>query len=113
MPPHPGSPFTSEERPYLGGSDWIKRLPHLIIAPGTLKSQWIHELKTFFLPKSVDIIPYDCPKSGNPEFWSPTGPFHSSKQKPQNKIIVMSQSVRRTSSQFVVDADALITGPHE
>ena len=82
-----------EEHLYLCGSDRIKGLPHLIIVPGTLRSQWIHELKTSFLPKSIYIIPYDCPKTGNSQFWSPTGPFHSSKQQPQNQIIIMSQSV--------------------
>lgn len=86
--PHP------DDRPYVGESGKIEALPHLIVTPGTLRAQWIAELKTLFRPKSIDIFQYESPKSGNEEFWSATGPFHSSKQKPQNKIVVMSHSVR-------------------
>ncbi|KAF9060067.1 hypothetical protein BDP27DRAFT_1430479 [Rhodocollybia butyracea] len=60
--------------------------------PGTLRSQWLQELKTLFLPKSIDIFQYDCPKSGNPGFWDPTGPFHSSKHQLQNRIILVTHS---------------------
>ncbi|KAF9061747.1 hypothetical protein BDP27DRAFT_1452086 [Rhodocollybia butyracea] len=35
---------------------------------------------------------YDCPKSGNPGFWDPTGPFHSSKHQLQNRIILVTHS---------------------
>ncbi|KIK51761.1 hypothetical protein GYMLUDRAFT_251819 [Collybiopsis luxurians FD-317 M1] len=77
---------------FLRGKESVDPLPHLIIAPGTLRAQWVQELKTAFLPKSVDIFLYDCPKSGNADFWSPAGLFFSSKQDPQNKIVVTSHS---------------------
>lgn len=78
---------------FLGDKAFVEPLPHLIVTPGTLRAQWIKELKTLFLPRSVDILPYDSPKAGNPEFWGPDGPFLSSKQQPQNKIIITTHSV--------------------
>ncbi|KAJ3963543.1 P-loop containing nucleoside triphosphate hydrolase protein, partial [Lentinula raphanica] len=58
----------------------------------TLRQQWIHELKVLYRPKSVDILVYDCPKSGNQSFWSPSGPFHCSRHQLQNRIIVTTHS---------------------
>jgi hypothetical protein len=86
-----------EELPYLQETKRVEPLPHLIIMPGTLRSQWLQELKTLFRNKSIDIFLYDCPKSGNPGFWSPAGPFHSSKHEPQNRIILVTHSVRHLS----------------
>ncbi|KAF9033680.1 hypothetical protein BDP27DRAFT_1374971 [Rhodocollybia butyracea] len=86
--------------PYLQDTKIVPALPHLIIMPGTLRSQWLQELKTLFLPKSIDIFQYDCPKSGNPGFWDPTGPFHSSKHQLQNRIILVTHSVVSSEQLF-------------
>jgi SNF2 family DNA or RNA helicase len=91
---HISDDLPTDERPYLQGSTQVPSLPHLIVAPGTLRAQWIHEVKTLFRLKSVDILLYDSPKSGNSDFWSPTGPFHSSNQDPTNIIILTTHSVR-------------------
>ena len=91
--------FIAADRPYLKGKTDLESLPHLIIVPGTLRAQWVHELETFFRPKSVDILLYDCPKTGNSQFWSPTGPFHSSRQSLHDIIIVTTHSVSNT--QFI------------
>lgn len=92
----------SERYKFLNGRDSIDGLPHLIIAPGTLRAQWVHELQTLFRPKSVDIFLYDCPTTGNSKFWHPSGPFYSSKQAPQNKIIVTTHSVSKYHSENTV-----------
>ncbi|KAJ3885134.1 P-loop containing nucleoside triphosphate hydrolase protein [Lentinula edodes] len=80
---------------FLKGQEQIEPLAHLIITPGTLRSQWRNEIQTLFRPRSIDIFFYDCPKTGNAAFWSPTGAFHSSKQEPQNKIILTTHSVNQ------------------
>ncbi|KAF8500014.1 P-loop containing nucleoside triphosphate hydrolase protein [Hysterangium stoloniferum] len=77
---------------YLNGHDTIPGLPHLIVAPGTLRGQWIKELKSMFLPRSVDILVYECPRKGNPDFWSVSGPILKSVHEPQNIIVVTSHS---------------------
>ncbi|KAF9444080.1 hypothetical protein P691DRAFT_678274 [Macrolepiota fuliginosa MF-IS2] len=80
------------ERPYLGGSTKVPSQAHLIICPGTLTAQWVSELKTLFRPKKVDILVYDSQTSSE-EFWGSSGPFHSSKHDPHNRIVVASESV--------------------
>jgi TATA-binding protein-associated factor len=79
----------SGEKPYLSDKIQIDSLPHLIICPGTLRAQWIAELKTLFMPKSVDILIYE----GGSKFWSDEGTFGISKQSAHNRIIVMTHSV--------------------
>ncbi|KAF5344438.1 hypothetical protein D9756_011277, partial [Leucocoprinus leucothites] len=79
-------------RPWLGGSQKIPSLPHLILCPGTLIPQWVHELQVLFLPKSVDILVYDS-QVDSAAFWGPSGPLHKSVQPPHNRIIVASHSV--------------------
>lgn len=86
-------PLFPDQRRFLGGADKIPSLPHLILCPGTLSAQWIHELKVLFLPKSVDIIPYDS-QTDSKIFWGPHGPLHRSKHEPHNRIIIASHSVR-------------------
>ncbi|KAF8523869.1 P-loop containing nucleoside triphosphate hydrolase protein [Hysterangium stoloniferum] len=80
------------DRKYLNGHHTIPALPHLIVAPGTLRGQWIKELKSMFLPRSVDILVYECPRKGNPDFWSISGPILNSVHEPQNIIVVTSHS---------------------
>jgi SNF2 family DNA or RNA helicase len=96
---HNSDDLPTDERPFLQGSTQVPSFPHLIVAPGTLRAQWIHEVKVLFRPKSVDILLYDSPKSGNSDFWNSSGPFHSSKQTPANIIIVTTHSVRMHPTQ--------------
>ncbi|KAJ3557756.1 hypothetical protein NP233_g11663 [Leucocoprinus birnbaumii] len=80
-----------EELPYLRDMKTVPRHPHLILCPGTLIAQWVSELKTLFIYRTVDIFVYDGQSSGK-DFWSPTGPLYSSNHDPENRIIVASHS---------------------
>ncbi|KAF7771865.1 hypothetical protein Agabi119p4_6176 [Agaricus bisporus var. burnettii] len=78
-------------RPYLGGDETIPSLPHLILCPGTIAAQWVSELKTLFLPWSVDIFTYDS-RVDSPWFWGQEGPIRTSKHKAHNRIVVATHS---------------------
>ncbi|KAF5366181.1 hypothetical protein D9758_005658 [Tetrapyrgos nigripes] len=78
--------------PYLGASDKIPSGPHLIITPGTLRNQWLQELKTMLLPQSVNIFFYDSSRLGNEEFWVSDSPFNKSVQSMHNRIILTTHS---------------------
>ncbi|KAF9443968.1 hypothetical protein P691DRAFT_808051 [Macrolepiota fuliginosa MF-IS2] len=85
-------PPVLRNRPWLGDAKRIPSLPHIILCPGTLIAQWVHELKVLFLPKSVDILVYDGQTNGM-AFWGPSGPLQRSNHLPHNIIIVASHSV--------------------
>ncbi|GLB33117.1 putative helicase [Lyophyllum shimeji] len=85
-------PIIRKENPYLGAHATVPDLPHLIIVPGTLLSQWETELKVVLKPKSFDILMYGTGKAAHEQFWAPNGPFHTSKHKPSHRIIVASHS---------------------
>ena len=80
-------------QPYLAGYKELPLLPHLILVPGTLLSQWEHELKVAFKPKTFDIMLYGLGEKQHEHFWAEDGPYHSSKHKEFNRIILASQSV--------------------
>ncbi|GLB36948.1 putative aortic smooth muscle cell differentiation [Lyophyllum shimeji] len=84
-------PRIIEEYPYLAGKEKIPSLPHLIVCPGTLVAQWVNEIKTFLVPRGVDIFVYDS-QTNAAEFWGPDGPLARSKHKPHNRIVVASHS---------------------
>ncbi|RDB15031.1 Protein CHROMATIN REMODELING 5 [Hypsizygus marmoreus] len=77
---------------YLREHVSLPDLPHLIVVPGTLLSQWQAELKTVFKPKSIDILMYGTGKALHDHFWSKDGPFHTSNHRPSNRIIIASHS---------------------
>lgn len=52
-------------------------------------------MQTDFRAKSVDIFLYDSTTNGNRLFWLPDSEFFSSKQTPENKIIITTHSVRK------------------
>ncbi|THU88715.1 hypothetical protein K435DRAFT_305531 [Dendrothele bispora CBS 962.96] len=85
-------PPVLRSRQFLNGSNQIPALSHVIVVPGTLRPQWIQEIKTVFRPRSIDIFIYDCPKVGNKAFWGPDSGYSASLQKPQDKIIVTTHS---------------------
>ncbi|KJA20680.1 hypothetical protein HYPSUDRAFT_203649 [Hypholoma sublateritium FD-334 SS-4] len=80
------------ERPYLGKEKQIPHLPHLIVVPGTLMSQWIDEIRTLFAPKGIDILTYPMAKDERQFFWGPNGPFASTNHSPSSIIIFVTQS---------------------
>ncbi|KAF5359465.1 hypothetical protein D9756_003663 [Leucocoprinus leucothites] len=80
------------ERPYLGEEKILPSLPHLILCPGTLIPQWINELKTLYLPRSIDIFIYDS-QTNTEDFWGPSCPLYSSNHALENCIVVASHSV--------------------
>ncbi|KJA17089.1 hypothetical protein HYPSUDRAFT_206460 [Hypholoma sublateritium FD-334 SS-4] len=80
------------ERPYLGGEKHIPHLPHLIVVPGTLMSQWIDEIRTLFAPKGIDILTYPMAKDERQFFWGPNGPFTATNHSPSSIIIFVTQS---------------------
>lgn len=82
-----------DSRPYLRESKTVPTYPHLIIVAGTLLSQWESEFKTLVKPNSFDIFIYGSGKKLHENFWSPTGPFYSSKHKMSNRIIIASYTV--------------------
>ncbi|KAF9442094.1 P-loop containing nucleoside triphosphate hydrolase protein [Macrolepiota fuliginosa MF-IS2] len=79
-------------RPFFGGRSKVPSLPHLILCPGTLVAQWASELKTLFLPWSVDIGVYDSQTDG-PWFWGPDGPPRTFKHAKHHRIIIATHSV--------------------
>ncbi|KAG6839498.1 hypothetical protein C0991_002138, partial [Blastosporella zonata] len=79
------------DRSYLNGSDKIPSLPHIILCPATLVAQWISELKSLLIPRSVDIFAYEG-VTDTAAFWSSNGPFFSSRQPLHGRIIVASHS---------------------
>ncbi|THU90177.1 hypothetical protein K435DRAFT_864524 [Dendrothele bispora CBS 962.96] len=88
-------------KPYLKGKDHAPSLPHVIVCPGTLRAQWIQEIKMLFISKSVDILIYDCPRSGNPDFWGPDGELVRCKHSSRNIIIITTHSSLQNEFSFV------------
>jgi len=78
--------------PYLDGNNKITPNPYLVVCPGTLITQWMSELKTLFLPYSVDIFVYNSKVDGE-VFWGLSGSLSSSVHKVHHRIVVASQSV--------------------
>lgn len=79
--------------PYLGQNEQIPCYPHLIVVAGTLLSQWESELKILIKPQTFDIFTYGSGKKFHQNFWSPVGPFHSSRQPMSRRIIIASYTV--------------------
>lgn len=85
-----------ESNPYLGKNtnEKVPSHPHLIVVAGTLLSQWEAELKTLVQLQVFDIFIYSSGKKFHRDFWSPEGPFHSSRHNMSNRIIIASYTVR-------------------
>lgn len=86
----------------MGRSKNYPSRPHLIVVPGTLISQWEHELKCFFKFKFVDLFLYPSGLPYHREFWKPGGIYESSAQPPCHRIIIatLSVSIRRGTCLF-------------
>ncbi|KAG2111479.1 hypothetical protein DEU56DRAFT_919984 [Suillus clintonianus] len=83
------------ERPYFAGMDAIPNLPHVIIVPNSLNSQWYSELRTFFAPKAVEIYNYPTAESEFGEFFN--GAWATSATPLIHRIILVNHSVMNTS----------------
>ncbi|KAF4611118.1 hypothetical protein D9613_006452 [Agrocybe pediades] len=81
-----------EKYPYLHGSSVVPSLPHLIVVPGTLISQWHHELKAAFQPGYVDILLYGQGLEQHEFFWSEQGLYQKTNHPPHCRIILASHS---------------------
>lgn len=90
-----GSDRLVERRPFVGESNTLPPLPTLVIVPGTLIEQWHLELKTGLRPKSVDVLLYGTGLKQHQYFFSESGPYETSNQPPQRRIILASHSVSR------------------
>ncbi|KAF9470773.1 hypothetical protein BDN70DRAFT_939435 [Pholiota conissans] len=86
------TPPLFEARPYLAGEKEIPSLPHLVLFPGTITSQWFDELRILFQPGFVDLFVYPTPKEERLAFWDENGPFHRSKHALSNRIILSPHS---------------------
>ena len=75
------------ERPYLQGEQRIPHLPHIIVVPGTLLSQWIDEIRTVFTPKGIDMFTYPMPKEEREFFWKADGHFAATRHSLSSVII--------------------------
>lgn len=93
--PSPSSEIPLGKWPFIGEANPLPPLPTLIIVPGMLLEQWHLELKTGLLPKSVDILLYGTGLQQHQDFFSPTGPYETSKQPAHKRIILASHSVCR------------------
>ncbi|KAF6745335.1 P-loop containing nucleoside triphosphate hydrolase protein, partial [Ephemerocybe angulata] len=81
-----------QEKPYLASHRPLPSLPTLIVVPGTLLSQWEHELKVAFKPRSIDILLYGSGLATHKAFWLPNGPYETSAHPPHNRVILASHT---------------------
>ncbi|TFK62822.1 hypothetical protein BDN72DRAFT_776663 [Pluteus cervinus] len=84
-------PFINSN-PYLGEEKLIPNLPYLIVCPGTLISQWVHEIKVGVKHKHYDILVYGSGLDLHSQFWADGGPFASSKHELCHRIIITSHT---------------------
>ncbi|RXW14189.1 hypothetical protein EST38_g11666 [Candolleomyces aberdarensis] len=85
-------PHIIQTRPYLRGQAKVPNLPHLILVPGTIVAQWVHELQVLFKPNAVVILLYPSNLSEREWFWGPDGPFAQTKLPPFQRIILAPHS---------------------
>ncbi|KAJ2911463.1 hypothetical protein MD484_g8951, partial [Candolleomyces efflorescens] len=78
--------------PFLGTVSKIPNRPTLIVAPGTLQRQWLHELQALLKLHSVDLFCYPSSKSARDRFWAEDSPYNRSKHEHRNRIIIASHS---------------------
>ncbi|KAG8772171.1 hypothetical protein FRC12_003219 [Ceratobasidium sp. 428] len=70
-------PFAIANRtPFLAGLDTVPNLPHLIVVPHTLSSQWIGEVAKFTKSGSFRVVRYSADEGGLDRFFSsPEGAY--------------------------------------
>ena len=103
--------YFADENPFLQVSDKLQDLPHLVIVPGTVISQWERELKILLKPNMFDILVYGSGKSLHEKFWADEGPYHSSKLSPCHQIIIAPHSIGCFPF-FNAELSSPFIGPH-
>ncbi|KAG2355244.1 hypothetical protein BDR07DRAFT_1493393 [Suillus spraguei] len=83
------------ERPFFAGLDAIPNLPHVIIVPNSLNSQWFSELRTFFAPKALEVYNYPTAENEFGDFFN--GAWAKSSTPLIHRIILVNHSVMLTS----------------
>ncbi|KAF5309269.1 hypothetical protein D9611_015099 [Ephemerocybe angulata] len=101
---HPIPPIIREQ-PYLVTHNPIPSRPILILVPGTLIAQWLHELKIAIKPRFIDILLYGSGAIQHKAFWAQGGPYESSKHPPHRRVILASHSA------LYQDSASLYTSP--
>lgn len=87
-----------EQNPYFGDKNVrdhkdLENLPHLILVPGTLCSQWEVEIKSIVKGHTFTVLLYGAGKAQHDQFWEADGPFQRAKLSGASIIIVASHSV--------------------
>jgi hypothetical protein len=62
--------YVENQTPYFEGRDSIPNLPHLIVVPCTLTSQWIREIAKFVAAGSFQVVQYCSQKENLGQFFS-------------------------------------------
>ncbi|KAG1727539.1 P-loop containing nucleoside triphosphate hydrolase protein [Suillus lakei] len=83
------------DRPFFVGQTSIPDLPHIIIVPNSLLSQWTSELRTFFAAKTIEIYQFPTALKDFASFW--TGAWATSKMPFINRIILVTHSMMATA----------------
>lgn len=78
----------------------LENLPHLILVPGTLCSQWEVEIKSIIMGHTFTILLYGTGKAQHDHFWAADGPYHTAKLSGANIIIIASHSVSRRAVSY-------------
>ena len=100
--------LSQARRPYYMGEAMIPDLPHLIVVPPSLTSQWANELERFFRPHMIDIYQFPSDRSVQETFFTRAdSPWMQSAQKMANRVVVASTSVGVRLMIIPHEADAL------
>ncbi|KAG2361110.1 P-loop containing nucleoside triphosphate hydrolase protein [Suillus spraguei] len=83
------------EHPFFAGLDAIPNLPHVIIVPNSLNSQWFSELRTFFAPKALEVYNYPTAENEFGDFFNSA--WAKSSTPLIHCIILVNHSVMLTS----------------
>ncbi|KAH7918227.1 hypothetical protein BV22DRAFT_1051878, partial [Leucogyrophana mollusca] len=95
-----GRPLLLEKLPHFAGVGLVPDLPHLIIVPNGLISQWYSELRTFFKPNVIDIHIFPTASKEWPDFWQ--GQWDKSTTPMIHRIILVSHSTLQTQASQVL-----------
>ncbi|OBZ77286.1 DNA repair protein rad5 [Grifola frondosa] len=96
------------------GEPHLPDLPSIVVAPGTLISQWAEEIRRMTLPKSYDILIYRTGKKSREEFWRKNdGLWDRSAHRPRRKIILVAHATMAAEARTYLKVASSITDPCE
>jgi SNF2 family DNA or RNA helicase len=87
--------YLAENHTSFGCGTGFPDLPFLIVAPKTLVTQWVSELRRFFQKGSIDVFEYVGSTRSRANFFSDNGVWAASKQPFGRRVIVASHPVCR------------------